>query len=93
MAVSAHRDEAKARPRSGLAADLRQRMEAGKPPIRVGLIGSGEMGTDIVTQCAQMTGITVAAIADINLDSAKRARDHCRRSRRQDCHGRRQAGL
>jgi predicted homoserine dehydrogenase-like protein len=73
MTVSAHRDEAKARPRSGLAADLRQRMEAGKPPIRIGLIGSGEMGTDIVTQCAQMTGITVAAIADINIEAAKRA--------------------
>src|SRR4029079_12078022 len=26
-----------------------------------------------VTQCAQMTGITVAAIADINLEAAKRA--------------------
>jgi predicted homoserine dehydrogenase-like protein len=31
------------------------------------------MGTDIVTQCQQMTGITVAAIAEINLDSAKKA--------------------
>ena len=31
------------------------------------------MGTDIVTQCHQMTGITVAAIAEINIDSAKKA--------------------
>jgi len=66
----------KARPGTaliGLAADLRRRMDAGKPPIRIGLIGSGEMGTDIVTQCAQMTGVTVAAIAEINLDAARRA--------------------
>jgi len=66
----------KARPGAalvGLAADLRRRMDSGKPPIRIGLIGSGEMGTDIVTQCAQMTGVTVAAIAEINLDAARRA--------------------
>jgi predicted homoserine dehydrogenase-like protein len=31
------------------------------------------MGTDIVTQCDQMTGITVAAIAEINIDAARRA--------------------
>ncbi|MFB9122017.1 hypothetical protein ACFFYR_01710 [Paraburkholderia dipogonis] len=34
---------------SGLAAALQARAQAGKP-IRIGLIGSGEMGTDIVTQ-------------------------------------------
>jgi predicted homoserine dehydrogenase-like protein len=31
------------------------------------------MGTDIVTQCRQMSGITVAAIAEINPDAAKKA--------------------
>jgi predicted homoserine dehydrogenase-like protein len=60
-------------PTTGLAADLARRLEETGRPIRVGLIGSGEMGTDIVTQCQQMTGITVAAIAEINLDSAKKA--------------------
>jgi len=74
MAVPRRRDEAGlVGPQIGLAADLRRRVEAGKPPIRIGLIGSGEMGTDIVSQCAQMTGITVAAIAEINLDAARRA--------------------
>jgi predicted homoserine dehydrogenase-like protein len=58
---------------SGLAADLKRRLEAEKRPIRIGLIGSGEMGTDIVTQCDQMAGITVAAIAEINIDAAKKA--------------------
>ena len=51
---------------------LRRRLRKGRP-IRIGLIGSGEMGTDIVTQCDQMTGITVAAIAEINIDAAKKA--------------------
>jgi predicted homoserine dehydrogenase-like protein len=55
-----------------LAADLAKRQAEGKP-IHVGLIGTGEMGTDIVTQCRQMAGITVAAIAEINIDAAKRA--------------------
>ncbi len=48
---------------TGLARDLARREDDGKP-VRIGLIGCGEMGTDIVTQVAQMRGITVAAIAD-----------------------------
>jgi predicted homoserine dehydrogenase-like protein len=58
---------------TGLAADLARRQDEVGRPIRVGLIGSGEMGTDIVTQCRQMTGITIAAIAEINIDSARKA--------------------
>jgi predicted homoserine dehydrogenase-like protein len=60
-------------PATGLAADLARRLDSTGRPIRIGLIGSGEMGTDIVTQCHQMTGITVAAIAEINIDAAKKA--------------------
>ena len=56
-----------------LAADLARRQQAEGRPIRVGLVGSGEMGTDIVTQCDQMAGITVAAIAEINIKAAERA--------------------
>ena len=58
---------------TGLSADLARRMEKLGRPIRIGLIGSGEMGTDIVTQCRQMTGVAVAAIAEINVDSARSA--------------------
>ncbi len=47
----------------GLAADLAAR-EASGTPIRVGIIGCGEMGTDLVTQIARMKGLRVAAIAD-----------------------------
>src|SRR3954468_1916209 len=60
-------------PATGLAVDLQRRLAQAKAPIRIGLVGSGEMGTDIVTQCDHMTGITVAAIAEINMDAAKRA--------------------
>ncbi len=60
-------------PAHGLSADLAKRAEKLGRPIRVGLIGSGEMGTDIVTQCAQMKGITVAAIAETRMDKVKRA--------------------
>ena len=55
--------------KSGLAADLEARALTGKP-IRIGLIGSGMMGGDIVMQVLQMQGIVVAAIADINIPSA-----------------------
>ncbi len=54
---------------SGLAADLYARSLTDKP-IRIGLIGSGMMGTDIVTQVLQMKGISVAAIADLNTQAA-----------------------
>lgn len=47
----------------GLAADLAKR-EADNNPIRVGIIGCGEMGTDLVTQIARMKGMRVAAVAD-----------------------------
>ena len=60
-------------PATGLAIDLLKRQERMGRPIRVGLIGCGEMGTDIVTQCDHMPGITVAAIAEINLDAARKA--------------------
>ena len=47
---------------TGLARDLKLRADSGKP-IRVGVIGSGEMGTDLVTQGMLMRGIEIAAIA------------------------------
>lgn len=54
---------------SGLAADLQARAQSGKP-IRIGLIGSGEMGTDIVTQVRQMDGLEIGAIADLRVEAA-----------------------
>ena len=49
-------------PLPGLARDLAARADSGKP-IRIGVIGSGEMGTDLVTQGMLMRGIEIAAIA------------------------------
>ena len=59
---------------TGLARDLIARAETGRP-VRIGLIGSGEMGTDIVTRVAHMPGIEIGAICDLNLPAAKKAVD------------------
>ena len=55
-----------------LAEALASRAEEGRP-VRVGLVGAGEMGTDIVTQIGLMPGITIAALADVRTDAAVRA--------------------
>ncbi|WP_336294573.1 NAD(P)H-dependent oxidoreductase [Bartonella sp. CB169] len=47
---------------TGLARDLKQRAE-NHPPIRIGLIGCGEMGTDLLSSIAHMDGIEIAAVA------------------------------
>lgn len=57
---------------TGLARDLLMRADAGRP-VRIGLIGAGEMGTDIVSRVAHMPGIRVGAICDLNLDAARKA--------------------
>ena len=59
---------------TGLARDLQSRADSGKP-IRIGLVGSGEMGTDIVTQVAHMPGIEIGAISELRLPSAAKAVD------------------
>ena len=59
---------------TGLARDLQSRADTGKP-IRIGLVGSGEMGTDIVTQVAHMPGIEIGAISDLRLPAAGKAVD------------------
>lgn len=59
---------------TGLARDLQVRADSGKP-IRIGLVGSGEMGTDIVTQVAHMPGIEIGAISELRLPSAAKAVD------------------
>ena len=57
---------------TGLARDLLERKQNGKP-IRIGLVGSGEMGTDIVTRASMMEGVDVAAIADVDPSRAHQA--------------------
>jgi len=57
---------------TGLARDLLKRAEEGRP-VRVGIIGCGEMGTDLVTQIARMKGIEVAVVADRRFVNAEAA--------------------
>ncbi|EJF92151.1 NAD(P)H-dependent oxidoreductase [Bartonella melophagi] len=47
---------------TGLAHDLKQRAE-NYQPIRIGLIGCGEMGTDLLSSVVHMDGITITAVA------------------------------
>ncbi|MEO1378832.1 MAG: SAF domain-containing protein [Pseudomonadota bacterium] len=56
----------------GLARDLAQRGEDGYP-VRLGLIGCGEMGTDIVTRTHLMDGIEIGAICEIDASVAHKA--------------------
>jgi predicted homoserine dehydrogenase-like protein len=56
-----------------LPADLQRRLSDLGRPVHIGLIGCGEMGTDIVTQCRMMKGITVSAIAEVRHGNASKA--------------------
>lgn len=59
---------------TGLARELAERADAGRP-VRVGVIGSGEMGTDLVTQGALMKGIEITAISTRRPHTARAAMD------------------
>jgi predicted homoserine dehydrogenase-like protein len=56
----------------GLSEDLEKLEEAGKR-IRVGLVGAGQMGTDIVSQVALMPTQDIVIAADIVADRAREA--------------------
>ena len=58
--------------KTGLAAALALREEENNP-VRVAIIGSGEMGTDLVTAIRQMKGMRIAALVDRRLASAPAA--------------------
>jgi len=53
----------------GLHEDLARREAEGRP-VRVGLIGAGQMGTDVVATSRTMTGLQVVAAADLDLARA-----------------------
>lgn len=48
---------------------LEQLQEKGKT-IKIGLIGAGQMGTEIICQSADMVGLEVAVVVDLDLDIA-----------------------
>jgi predicted homoserine dehydrogenase-like protein len=57
---------------TGLAKDLATRAESGRP-IRIGLVGAGEMGCDIVSRVAHMQGIEIGAISELKPGAARKA--------------------
>ncbi len=48
-----------------LKEQLRLRAESTGAPIRVGLVGAGQMGTGLISQMELMTGMRVVAVADV----------------------------
>jgi predicted homoserine dehydrogenase-like protein len=56
----------------GLNEELAARAAAGKP-VRIGMIGAGQMGVDVVAQVGMMKGIDVVAVADIDTKRAQEA--------------------
>ncbi len=45
--------------------------EESSNPVRIGLLGTGQMGTDVVAEVKMMQGIEVVITVDINLDRAR----------------------
>src|SRR5687768_7039334 len=58
----------------GSLAEALERRQREGTPVRVGLIGAGQMGTDIMMQTAQMAGVEVVAAADAIVDNVLAAR-------------------
>ncbi|HEX9534457.1 MAG TPA: Gfo/Idh/MocA family oxidoreductase [Stellaceae bacterium] len=52
---------------------LQQRMMAGGPPVRVGLIGAGKFGSMFLSQVPTIPGLEVPVIADLDPDRARLA--------------------
>jgi len=50
-----------------------QRRESQGRPIRIGVIGAGTFGTQIVAQTCRMQGMRVSALAELDLERARRA--------------------
>lgn len=56
----------------GINSELAER-EKENNPVKIGLIGAGQMGVDVVAQVTMMKGIDVVAIADVDIERARRA--------------------
>ena len=53
----------------GLNKDLEEREASGRP-VRIGMIGAGQMGTDVVAETSMMKGIEVVVAVDIDIERA-----------------------
>ena len=54
--------------------------EKDQNPIKVGVIGAGQMGRGMIAQISTIPGMIVAGISDINLDKANKAADEYRKT-------------
>lgn len=52
-----------------------QQREAEENPIKVGVIGAGQMGFGMISQIAGIPGMIVTGISDINIANAKKAKE------------------
>ncbi len=59
---------------------LEERAREGRP-IRVGLVGAGQMGTEIVTQIGEMVGMEVVVIVDLTAERAAKGYEHSKKKR------------
>ncbi|WP_456318418.1 NAD(P)H-dependent oxidoreductase [Priestia megaterium] len=50
--------------------------ERANEPIKVGVIGAGQMGFGMIGQISRIPGMSVTGISDINVDAAQRAADY-----------------
>ncbi len=56
----------------GINEELASREAAGEP-VKIGLVGAGQMGTDVVAQVKMMKGMDVVIAADVDLQRARDA--------------------
>ena len=56
----------------GLNEELKA-LEAQGKRVRIGMIGAGQMGTDVVAEVSMMSGVDVVIAADVDLERAKNA--------------------
>ena len=57
----------------GYTRKLLERQEQTGRPVRVGLVGAGQMGSGFVVQLARQTGVTVSVVADVAIERAETA--------------------
>lgn len=57
---------------------LEQRERDGNP-IQVGLVGAGQMGTEIITQIGEMVGMEVAVVVDLSKELAVQGYSHSKK--------------
>ncbi|WP_221568396.1 NAD(P)H-dependent oxidoreductase [Alkalihalobacillus sp. TS-13] len=53
-----------------------QQREDNNLPIKVGVIGAGQMGFGMIAQITQIPGMSVTGICDVNVKAASQARDY-----------------